>query len=82
MGNSNQPVVVKIRGYRGFGKLILHRFYIGPLQRAWAASRALDVRRIPNPRAIALMEKRFMGFTLRSVLVTERDPRAVRTIWI
>lgn len=64
-------VAVKVHDERSLARRVLQRILGGPLERAWGAARALDVREIPNPRALALMIVLEGGLPARSVLVTE-----------
>ncbi|MCI0651868.1 MAG: lipopolysaccharide kinase InaA family protein [Planctomycetes bacterium] len=72
-----ERVVVKEHEIRSPWKRLWHVCYPSPLERAWGAARALDVRGIPNPRALALFVRRRFGIPLRAILVTERAPGAV-----
>lgn len=67
-----QPVVVKQLSYDGFWRRIWHRFFPGPLHKEWGAARSREVRGIPNPKALALMEQYRYGLPAREVLITER----------
>lgn len=73
-------VVVKQREYQGLLRRLAYLFVRGPLEQAWGAARALDVRGIPNPRALALLVKSRGGLAERAVLVTERVEGA-RSLW-
>ena len=67
-----QPVVVKQQSYRALWRRIWIRVYPGLLHRAWGAARALDVRGIPNPKALALMIHYCHGLPAEAILITER----------
>ncbi|MFN0059641.1 MAG: lipopolysaccharide kinase InaA family protein [Planctomycetota bacterium] len=64
-------IVVKTRRLTSLLARLAYRFYPGPLERAWGAARALEVRGIPTPRALALLVQRRWGLPVRAVLVTE-----------
>ncbi len=66
-----RKIVVKTRRYSSLFKRLSYACIRGPLERAWGAARALDVREIPNPRALALMTERRFGLPFQSVLLTE-----------
>jgi hypothetical protein len=70
--NGTQAVIVKQQGYRAVWRRIWHCFYPGPLHHAWGAARALDVRGIPNPKALALMVQYRHGLPATAILITER----------
>jgi hypothetical protein len=70
--NGIQAVMVKQQSYRALWRRIWHSFYPGPLHHAWGAARALDVRGIPNPKALALMVQYHHGLPVTTILITER----------
>jgi len=67
-----QPVVVEEQSSCEVWRRILYRVYPGPLCRAWGAARALDVRGIPNPQALALMVHYRYGLPAKAILITKR----------
>ena len=67
-----QPVVVKQRSCNGFWRRIWYRFFPGPLHKEWGEARSREVRGIPNPKALALMEQYRYGLPAREILITER----------
>ena len=67
-----QPVVVKQRSYNGFWRRIWYRFFPGHLHKEWGAARSREVRGIPNPKALALMEQYRFGLPAREILITEQ----------
>ena len=72
------PVVVKLRRHRSLIKRIVLRLGLpGPLETAWWAARALEVRGIPTPRALALLRCSRRGLPHVSILVTEYLESAV-----
>lgn len=70
--NGTQAVMVKQQSYRALWRRIWHCFYPSPLHHAWGAARALDVRGIPNPKALALMVQYQHGLPVTAILITER----------
>ncbi|MEM7260833.1 MAG: lipopolysaccharide kinase InaA family protein [Planctomycetota bacterium] len=66
-----RKIVVKRRTYSRFWKRLSYCIIRGPLERAWGAARALDVRGVPNPQALALMSERRFGLPHQSILLTE-----------
>ncbi len=70
--NGTQAVMVKQHSYRALWRRMWHCFYPGPLHHAWGAARALDVRGIPNPKALALMVQYRHGLPVTTILITER----------
>ncbi|MCA8962165.1 MAG: hypothetical protein KDC38_16685 [Planctomycetes bacterium] len=66
-----RKIVVKRRTYSSLRKRLAYCFVRGPLERAWGAARALDVREIPNPRALALLTERRFLLPHQSILITE-----------
>jgi tRNA A-37 threonylcarbamoyl transferase component Bud32 len=67
-----QPVVVKQYNYRGLWRRIWHRVYPSPLHKEWEVARELEVRVIPNPKALALMVQYHFGLPGRVILIVER----------
>jgi tRNA A-37 threonylcarbamoyl transferase component Bud32 len=67
-----QPVVVKQYNYRGLWRRIWHRVYPSPLHKEWEVARELEVRGIPNPKALALMVQYHFGLPGRVILIVER----------
>lgn len=63
-------VVLKSREQPAWWRGLIDRVCGSPLERAWGAARALDVRGIPNPRALALATRTRFGIPLRTVLIT------------
>ncbi|MFQ5655427.1 MAG: lipopolysaccharide kinase InaA family protein [Planctomycetota bacterium] len=73
---AEHEVVVKERVvslWRG----LLHLLLRSPLERAWEAARALEVRRLPAPRALALLVEHRLAVPVRARLVSERVAGAV-----
>ena len=68
-----QPVVVKQRSYNGFWRRIWYRFFPDHLHKEWGTARSREVRGIPNPKALALMEQyRFGLLPARDILIMEQ----------
>lgn len=67
-----QPVVVKQYNYRGLWRRIWHQVYPSPLHKEWEVARELEVRGIPNPKALALMVQYHFGLPGRVILIVER----------
>ena len=68
----SQPVLVKQQSYRALWKRLWRCFYPDSLLHAWGAARALDVRGIPTPKALALMVRYRHALPAAAILITER----------
>lgn len=77
---SGQFVVAKTRKLTRWWRRLAHLVVPGPLEQAWGAARALDVRGIPTPKALALLTRRRFGLPAEAILLTERIDHA-RSLW-
>lgn len=64
------PAIVKYRRY-GWRQRIASLFVSHRLRRAWIAAHGFDVRNLPTPRALALVEKRFLFLVKEAWLIVE-----------
>ncbi|HHT9126526.1 MAG TPA: lipopolysaccharide kinase InaA family protein [Candidatus Brocadiia bacterium] len=66
-----KKVVAKYNFYRGFFDMLKKTFIGTRSRKAWIAANGLIIRGIATPQPIALIEKKYFGFTRDNLLLTE-----------